>query len=258
MRRLLLWMLPLIGGGLFLAFAVRDAQLLGIDLDGVRLIVYPDKHCKRNLSQIADAARAVVERPEFPRPEGLPTQADCVRLLAAVEASIAEMDCPLIHHEVASWYQAVPAMRDPQSPYVINPRIFTRPLDLWKDSDVVAADSRPRHFAAVEGRGIRCVRLVRWDSSQARAYFDEQQAPSLIRQLDQFADGFEGSDGNEAWLPFYEEPKLDLKWDYVRIFWHVDVIVLVAVVWIRLVLRSPANRQRRQVDPNELNKRLPS
>lgn len=208
LRRSLLWLLPILGGCLFLVWGLRDAPLLGLDLFGVKWIVYPGQECRRNLSRLRDAAQAWRDHAEaFPVMDELPTQAECWWLLTLDDPTIASLDCPLIHNPInACWHTSGPRTPDPHAPYVINPHLFTRPTSEWRDSDVVAADSMPRHIATTEGPGIRCVFLVRWDHSIQQAYVPSDQSLSLIQHLDDFAAGTDRRDRDEVWSPYYDRP----------------------------------------------------
>lgn len=236
LRRTLLWLLPILGGCLFLVWGLRDAPLLGLDLFGVKWIVYPGQECRRNLSRLRDVAQAWRDHAEpFPAMDQLPSQAECWQLLKLEDPTITRVDCPLIHKPIdAYWHQPVPRTSDPQAPYIINPHLFTRPTSEWRDSDVVAADSRPRHIAATEGTGIWSVFLIRWDRSIQEAYFRGDQSPSLIQHLNDFAAGSDRRDNDKAWSPYYDRPTLNLTTEYLRVIWHLAIVVAIAIVWARL------------------------
>ena len=239
MRRTLLWILPAIGLLLALPWGIRDLVLL-IDFYGVRWITYPQQQCTRNFGAILKVVHEVVCSTDQPVTD-LPSQRECWKLLADRDPSMAKVDCSLVHLPAPGyWQRRTPRLPDPDAPYVINPRVFTRPLNAWNDSDVVVADSRPRHYSDLRGPGIRCVFLMKWDGTWERAYFDEHQRPSLINQLDDFAVGIELSDRDEAWSRYRNPPRLDLRNDYLLLFVHIAIVATIVAVWIQLFRGSQA------------------
>lgn len=213
---------------------LRDAPLLGLDLFSVKWIVYPGQECRRNLSRLRDVAQAWRDHAEpFPpwisshlRPNAGSYSRWKTRPSRASIAPHKPID--------AYWHQPVPRTSDPQAPFVINPHLFTRPSSEWRDSDVVAADSRPRHIAATEGPGIWSVFLIRWDRSIQQAYFRGDQSPTLIQHLNDFAAGSDRRDADDAWSPYYDRPTLDLTTGYLRVAGHLAVALALTVVWVRL------------------------
>ncbi len=234
MRRNLLWLLPL-AIGVIVVWMVQVDLSLFMDIRGVGMISVPRGPCTHNLHKIVKAAKVWVEKAE----ENLaiiemPSQAECRRRLIEQAPELAAMDCPLPYNQPRSGLR----QSDPLSSYLINPRIFTKPTSDWKDSDVVAVDSEPRHYADLRGPGVRSVLIDTWDSSARPAFLDERHTPSLLSQIRDFGDGREGADDIATWSRYFEQPDPVLM-PYLRAcLARMTVVFLLGSVWLVLLYRQ--------------------